>query len=363
MTHPWFRNQGPGSLPAATNALYSKKYAENSIKTLTTKMKKFIVFANIYGILQYTDDTWRIPALDPVLMAYYATYLLRDTQINKIKSLRTYISAVSSWCTTHGRPNPTWDPTTGKPHHFFTGVLKAISKEMGDAPTDRMPITAFHMEILYDNANSFLPQAKTITYHAMITLAWYGLLRVSEFTNQGGQAVVPALRFKRGDIKFFPSLNDPQYYTVFIKQSKTDQNRVGHLLKIFANGTKTCPVRAMQKLFVTFPQPTTAAMFQLDGSATRTKFVNITKTLLLISDINTTMLKSHSFRQGGASAALQVAPAWQVKLLGRWKSDSWRLYAFLDNQIIQQTHNAMGNVPLIPGSATGRVIHQDFDDV
>lgn len=363
ITHPWFPDRGPGSLQRTVNELHKRRYASTSITTLTTKMKKFIVFANLYGFLLHTDvNRWVIPELDPILMTYYAAYLFQNTSIKKIQTLRSYISAVASWCTAQGRTNPTWDPDTQKPHKVFTGVMKAIAKEMGEAPTQRMPITAFHMDILWRNSIQHMEKYRGLNYRVMITLAWYGLLRTGEFTIKTGQQFDPTVHFQRKDIKFYPSIMVPEYFTILIPRSKTDQTRIGSLVKIFTTSTKTCPVTAMQQLFLQVPTAESAPLFNLSGLPTRDKFLKATTTLLSLSNIDTRRLKGHSFRQGGASAALQVAPEWQVKLMGRWKSDAWRLYAFVDNRIIQQTHKAMGQAPLIPGSATGRVIHHEYED-
>lgn len=232
-------------------------------------MKKFIVFAYLYGFLHHTEaNRWVIPELDPIRMKYYAAYLFQNTQIKKIQTLRSYISAVTSWCAAQGRINPTWDPNTQKPHKVFTGVMKAIAKEMGKALTQRMPVTAFLMDILWSNSIQHMEKCRGLNYRAIITLAWYGLLHTGEFTINAGQQCDPTVHFQRKDIKFYPSMMVPEYFSILIPRSKTDQMRIGSLLKIFTKSTKTCPVTAMQQPFLQVPAAATAPLFNLSGPET-----------------------------------------------------------------------------------------------
>jgi hypothetical protein len=53
-------------------------------------------------------------------------------------------------------------------------------------------------------------------------------------------------------------------------------------------------------------------------------------------------LKTHSFRQGGATALLAAgAPEWIIKTMGRWRSDSWQIYAFTDPRALSFWSTAM----------------------
>jgi hypothetical protein len=331
---------------------------------MASKMNQFIMFLTVYNFAPKQHKDLYIPPLSPEFMACYATELCYKASINKLSTINSYISTVNSWCKANNRPNPTHALGTTEVSPLYKGVITGIAKSIGESPTQRMPITRYHLDRLWISAQSLPTEVKT-NYCAMITLAWYALLRVGEFTIKSLESFNPAKNMTRRAIKFFPNQENPTHYSVFLKCSKTDQTGVGHLQKIFTTHDAQCPVKAMQRLFQLYPLSLDQPIFQLDNSPTRnsrTKFHSLTVSLLKEWGIDTSMLKSHSFRQGGASAALQFAPAWQVKLLGRWKSDAWERYAFMDDFLVQRINLAMSNAPRIAGSTTGRYIYDGYQD-
>ena len=65
----------------------------------------------------------------------------------------------------------------------------------------------------------------------------------------------------------------------------------------------------------------------------------------------------HSFRQGGATAALSAGcPTWMLEILGRWKSTAWKRYAFLGTEKAHALIKAMATAPETAGVNHGRYI-------
>ena len=328
-------------------------------------MNRFIHFLTAHDFApRRIGPTIHIPYLSPEFMACYATDLCYTDSVTKLSTIHSYVSTVNAWCKAHNRPNPTHSPGTTTVSPIYKGVIKGIAKHIGESPTQRMPITRYHLDLLWVSAQSLSPFMRT-NYCAMINLAWFAMLRVSEFTLKAKATFNPLKNMTRRDIKFLPNIHNPTHYTVFLKGSKTDQTGIGHLAKVFASNDTQCPVLAMKQLIQTYPLPLDQPLFSLNESTfgnSRNKFHSLTVSLLKEWNIDTSLIKSHSFRQGGASAALQFAPAWQVKLMGRWKSDAWERYAFMDDQLLQRINSAMSNAPRIPGSATGRYIYEGYQD-
>jgi len=79
---------------------------------------------------------------------------------------------------------------------------------------------------------SFIPSLETITlgfiYHGLLRVFW----RACEFAT-------PSLKWQHVQ-------KTGNTYTIFIEQSKTDPFRCGHSITIYASGTLTCPVKALQ---------------------------------------------------------------------------------------------------------------------
>ncbi|PHR10093.1 MAG: hypothetical protein COB29_01170, partial [Sulfitobacter sp.] len=91
--------------------------------------------------------------------------------------------------------------------------------------------------------------------------------------------------------------------------------------------------------------------------ASRSNFTKAVNACLHIQGIDTTTVKMHSFRQGGASAALAAnCPTWMLEIVGRWKSTAWKRYAFLGTDRAKALIKAMANAPETPGVNHGRYI-------
>ena len=71
-------------------------------------------------------------------------------------------------------------------------------------------------------------------------MAFYRFLRASEFATLS--------------LKWQHVQKTGNAYTIFIEQSKTDPFRCGHSITIYASGTSTCPVRALQLYAEAVPQ-------------------------------------------------------------------------------------------------------------
>ena len=132
------------------------------------------------------------------------------------------------------------------------------------------------------------------------TLAFYGFLRVSEFTG---------LSLQWSDMHL-----DTQTISVRTRQSKTDPFRKGLTLSITSTGTSTCPVRAMHKYCSMIPREQhTGPLFSAGkfNPLTRTQLSNILRRLLQQAGYN-----SHSTtRIALATSAAAGLPPWLIKTM------------------------------------------------
>ena len=107
-----------------------------------------------------------------------------------------------------------------------------------------------------------------------------------------------------------------------------------------ANGDSICPWEALKLLLVRFPAPKHAPLFcqnhqhgYLSGMYfTRDWFLDSLRGLLIKAGINPVGYNGHSFRRGAAhSAAAAGMSDEEIETLGRWKSDSYKLYTGRDD--------------------------------
>lgn len=107
--------------------------------------------------------------------------------------------------------------------------------------------------------------------------------------------------------------------------SKTDPFRRGITLIIAASGDIACPVRALRHLF-RWETSSDSPLFQLDGAFTRETVTSQLRELLTLLGVQG-HYSGHSFRRGAATSAREAGlTIEEIQLLGRWKSDSYRLY-------------------------------------
>jgi len=115
-----------------------------------------------------------------------------------------------------------------------------------------------------------------------------------------------------------------------LPSSKTDPFRKGvDILIARAPGAHTCAVAALQSLFRHAHKPQGSALFtQDDGSPlSRSNFLSRIKLSLTNAGFDTSRFSGHSFRWGAASSAAAVGfNDYEIQQLGRWRSNSYKLY-------------------------------------
>ena len=110
--------------------------------------------------------------------------------------------------------------------------------------------------------------------------------------------------------------------------SKTVPFRQGITLTVAATNDEACAVCALKHLFQQWPADPASPLFESEAHSPSTRDV-VTSSLrqTLKSDGIQGHYSGHSFRRGAAtSAKLAGLTDDEIMLLGRWKSDSYRLY-------------------------------------
>ena len=318
-------------------------------------------------LIQSSKDGFDTPDVDHIIMMYYLAWAY-DRGL-KFTTIMTYISGIRTWFRLRGKPDPCTirDGTEAVHPQFFQAVrgLKRIHK---GKPADRFPVTAWIMEQLLRACRSglVLTRHQAANVEACAMLMWFGLLRVGEATSTDtGRA--PERVALRGDIQFHPSEADCKYITFQVKSSKTDQFRDGFNLTIYRSGVPGfCPVESILGLFKRYPQPPHSPLFDFHKSeprehkryASRATFVQLLKVCFQATGVDDRGVKSHSFRQGGASAAAMSNPPQVVRMLGRWTSDCWMRYISMPLTHLQVISNGMASVPRVKGNQTDYIMYQ-----
>ena len=299
--------------------LLSHALAPNTVNTYRTGVNHYFRFCRRFGIRP-------MPLSEPVLENFCVSLHWRISA----KSIRVYLCGIQLWSTLNG----------GRVliEHMLRldYVLRAIRRVQGNSfarPT-RTPITWPLMRTICAYIANTEPPFDREMLLAAVLLAFFGLLRVSEYTSpsptradQSGLAVQDVHIDWARRLAF-----------IHIKKSKTDPFRLGVTIRVGVVAHQLCPVTALFRyLQLRGLQP--GPLFRYSNGRLLTRinvFELLTRSLPHLPNVNT-----HSFRRGGATALAAAGVSSDViRIVGRWKSDAYTRYVqFPDNFFVQANTN------------------------
>jgi hypothetical protein len=208
-----------------------------------------------------------------------------------------------------------------------TSAKKGFKKTRPPQKGKTLPITPLVLEELQPGLDVEHSHDDRVMWACLCTMV-YGLFRCGELTasNETGS------HFPR-ERDFLPVRGaEKQAAHVHLNNSKTDLLAQGVDVPLVANDSATCPLRAIEEMKEQSPLPAPfpeSPLFRLeDGSPmTGKKFRKRLKTLTRSQLKDGEKYTGHSCRRGGAQALFDAGvPATQIKIIGRWKSDSFLHY-------------------------------------
>lgn len=290
--------------------------AQSTIRTYLSGARRFIHFCADNGLTPF-------PPTEHVLCVFMV-FLARSNLC--YRTLKVYLHGVQHHSLMHGYP------IQFSNMRFLYYTLRGIRRVQGDVSTRpvRAPITISHLWSMlgFLSASSFTPFNKAM-WRAVILTAFFGLLRVSEFTCPAHN-FDPVRHLSPSDVSF-NSASSMMY--INIKASKTDPFRSGIIVRLAAiPGNRLCPVAAM-KYYLSFRTLSSGPLFIFNQGSFLTR--NFVVAFIQISLPYIANLNTHSFRIGGASAALSAGASDSlIRIMGRWSSDCFRRYLRIqDNSI------------------------------
>lgn len=226
-------------------------------------------------------------------------------------------------------------------------LVRAVKREQGPAFTRprRLPITSALLSDLFFCASRSFSPFDAALFKAAFSLAFFGLLRVSEFTCPSSSQFSAQCHLGLQDIVFDSAR---QLMLVRIKVSKTDPFRAGAVVRIASSRHPLCATQAMSS-FLRLRRPLgPGPLFILSNGQFLTRHHIVQLLALAFPEVPQGALGSHSFRIGGASmlCALGVPDA-TIQILGRWSSSAFKKYLHLSDEYIVSLH------PRMVGNAAG----------
>ena len=208
-------------------------------------------------------------------------------------------------------------------------VLKGIQKTQlaTQPPRVRLPITLSIMQSMKRLLLQKPPSYDNVLIWAACCLAFFGFLRVSEFTVPAQSQYDPSTHLSISDVSI-DNKDHPQLLRIRIKQSKTDPFRQGVDIYLGRTGEGICPIKGiLPYLAQRGSHPGPLFLFQDGRMLTRHLFSMAVDELLTELHMDKRLYNTHSFRIGAATSAIQAnIPDIHVQMLGRWKSEAYKRY-------------------------------------
>jgi hypothetical protein len=174
--------------------------------------------------------------------------------------------------------------------------------------------------------------------YAAFCLAYAGFLRIGEFTWSETSRTHGLEEFARWHLtrRSVQIVQQNQYLLVTLPASKSDYYREGVTITLASAPDQACPVQAMIDLFQLCPtyggnNPLFARwpenQWDTREAFTREFVTTSLRRLLTQAGVNPDNYSGHSFRKGAATDARTAGLSEEeIKTLGRWKSNAWKLY-------------------------------------
>ena len=325
-------------------------YADNTIASYTSKMNLFITFLARYQLMltRWNGTAPTIPTVTAITLMFFCSFMLMRG-FKSAGSIAGYCTAVTQWCLVNDRPNPTVNPTTNSIDTRYARLHRAIKRQLGSKATEREPLSVRGLKLLLAVYRSgFLVPASMIPdFVAANLLGFYGMLRISEFTNAATTHHDITREACRADIQFFGPINNPDGFKYNIKVSKNNQFRVEQTITVFRSpDPKLCPVRAMHHLIKTDSRSPSSPLFDFTRrtsnepdrpvSGAKSRFIAVFQNAIQRVGLSTKKIQSHSLRSGGATAYLHAGiDPYIIQRMGRWRSWCWMIYTWTSTNHIK----------------------------
>ena len=274
-----------------------------------------VVFRQFYAQF-YGSSNPTLP-LSPVCLPLYISYLsfrkLAYSTITLHLSAISYAHKLGGFC----------DPTKS---FLIQKLLTALSRQRH--ADIRLPITRLVLHELvrsleYTNSSAF----QRTLFSAMFLTAFYGLFRIGELSTKSTRLACSVVQYR--DLQILSREGDPCTAKITITDYKHNSDHRPFDILITRDDSVTfCPVKILLKYC------------KIRGNRPGPLFCNSDQTPITTSQFNTELqrclqycgldisrYKNHSFRIGGAChAADKGFSDAQIRALGRWKSDAFKVY-------------------------------------
>jgi hypothetical protein len=278
----------------------------STLKTYASAQRGYIRFCEDHALVA-------VPTTNPTLLLYVAHLFARGL---KGSSIRVYLAGVRNLHVTRAVPFPDYTP------QLQLALRGAVN--LSASPIRKLPIT---YDVLVDILEFLKGRHDAVMLKAVMTLAFFGCFRAGELCLPDRTHFDAKLHLTCGDLSF----NEVEsYITVTLKRSKTDKSNTGVGVHVGCSGGVVCAFCLLLSYRDSRADFSPSSPLFVDCFGTilcNSYFQNTTKLLLAAAGYDSSMYSGHSFRAGSATTAADVGFSdWELKMLGRWRSDAYNIY-------------------------------------
>ena len=298
-----------GDLQQEWTGLISAARSQNTQAVYRQALESFSKFIGIYFPGQYASFTHEQVAL-------FISYL--SLQDYAAATISAYVAGLSF----HLRSQDRCDVT----QHFVVRLLLEGCRRRRSNVDTRCPITVGLLERLLPCLAAVCTSYDAALFRSCFTMAFFGFLRVGEFTGVSRSASEISLRAT--DVSVCGK-SPSRLLRLFIRSSKTDQLGKGCCIIIpEMAGSPVCPVEAAVGYLAVRSRAGESFFREFDGrQLTRHVFTVVLRKCLTFLNLPAARFASHSFRIGAAtSAAMSGCDATAIQTMGRWVTDTHKRY-------------------------------------
>ena len=210
----------------------SEALAVNTRRTYGTGVRQYLRFCQEVGVSPFP--------LDEGVLQYFVVSLARRVGY---QSIRVYLCGVQQEGFIHGGSSLLRDM------HGLRYLVRGIRRAQGRAHcrAPRVPVTGPMLRSVLRGIRHSYSERDGAMLSAAVLVAFFGMLRVSEYTAPGVSVWVPGQTLGLSDL----GLDwDGRVVSVRLSSSKTDPFRSGVTVRVCATGTDLCPFGAMARFLV-----------------------------------------------------------------------------------------------------------------
>ena len=240
-------------------------------------------------------------------------------------TIKVYLSAVRHIHVCRGLHNHFNHQITPRLHLILRGIKKHQLNRK--PPKTRLPITIQMLHTMRTLLAKKAPSFYNTTLWAMCCLAFFGFLRVSEFTIPTDSPYDPSRHLSLNDMAV-DNRKNPRLLQLHLKESKADPFKQGVKVYVGATDSPVCPIKAMLSYLSKRSKKQGPLFITKEGTGwTGAMFRAGLKSLMADLQLDKHCYNTHSLRIGAAtSASLAKLPEAHIQILGRWRSNAFKRY-------------------------------------